>query len=367
MNFLQQLTGSFAQPAAENPTVEMIEAAYRHHRLPWRYINCEVAPEHLGDAVRGARAMGFAGFNCSLPHKVAVIEHLDGLGESAAIMGAVNCVVRRDGQYIGENTDGKGFLKSLRERIDPSGKRLVILGAGGAARAIAVETGLAGAAGITIVNRNRSRGEDIERNCCKNRRRPKRNSSLGIARFPSRTTADVLVNATSVGLYPDVDRPFGYRGGHAAPVIGRRRRHSQSLENAVDPGRRIARLYRNRRSGHAGQSGRDQHQVLDGSRGGSARDAGSRDRGAGDQVNSDYTDSRGSRQFRTNQGQRPPSATTGAEENEGSHDGHEDIRTHRVAAARRLMGCTPGPRINDLTASRQRRLREREARSACRC
>ena len=68
------------RPPAENPTVAMIEAAYRHHGLDWRYINCEVAPEALGDAVRGARAMGWAGFNCSLPHKVAVIEHLDGLG-----------------------------------------------------------------------------------------------------------------------------------------------------------------------------------------------------------------------------------------------------------------------------------------------
>ena len=62
-NFLSQLTGSFAQPAAENPTVDMIEAAFAHHNLPWRYINCEVPPEKLGDAVRGARAMGWAGFN----------------------------------------------------------------------------------------------------------------------------------------------------------------------------------------------------------------------------------------------------------------------------------------------------------------
>ena len=87
-NFLSQLTGSFSQSAAGNPTVAMIEAAYRHHELDWRYINCEVTPEKLGDAVRGARAMDWAGFNCSLPHKVAVIEHLDGLGESAAIMRA---------------------------------------------------------------------------------------------------------------------------------------------------------------------------------------------------------------------------------------------------------------------------------------
>ena len=66
-NFLLPLTGSFAQPAAENPTMVMIEEAFRHHGLPWRYINCEVAPSDLGDAVRGARAMGWRGFNCSIP------------------------------------------------------------------------------------------------------------------------------------------------------------------------------------------------------------------------------------------------------------------------------------------------------------
>ena len=117
-SFLSQLTGSFATSAGENPTVAMIEAAYQHQGLDWRYINCEVPPAKLADAVRGARAMNWAGFNCSLPHKVSVIQYLDGLGESASIMGAVNCVVRRGDKYMGENTDGKGFLKSLKELID---------------------------------------------------------------------------------------------------------------------------------------------------------------------------------------------------------------------------------------------------------
>ena len=90
MSFLSLITGSFAMPAAENPTVAMVEAAYRHHGLDARYLNCEVAPEALGDAVRGAKAMGWAGFNCSIPHKVAVIEHLDGVGGSAELIGAVN-------------------------------------------------------------------------------------------------------------------------------------------------------------------------------------------------------------------------------------------------------------------------------------
>ena len=126
LNFKQELTGAFGQPIAENPTQAMIEAAYRHHGLDWRYLTIEVAAEDLEAAVAGARAMGFAGFNCTIPHKVAVIQYLDGLGESASLMGAVNCVVRRDGKLIGENTDGKGFVKSLRELTDPAGKTVVV-------------------------------------------------------------------------------------------------------------------------------------------------------------------------------------------------------------------------------------------------
>ena len=128
-NFLSKLTGCFAMPAAENPTVAMVEAAYRHHGLDVRYVNCEVPPEKLGDAVKGARAMGWIGFNCSIPHKVAVINHLDGLGESAAVVGAVNCAVRQGDKFIGENTDGKGFLQSLRSVTDPTGKTVVMFGA----------------------------------------------------------------------------------------------------------------------------------------------------------------------------------------------------------------------------------------------
>ena len=122
LNFLPSLTGSFAKPAAENPTVEMVEAAYRHHGLHWRYINTEVGPENLGAAVAGARAMNWAGFNCSLPNKIEVIQYIDGLGESAEVIGAVNCVVRREDELIGENTAGKGFLKSLRAVVAPTGK-----------------------------------------------------------------------------------------------------------------------------------------------------------------------------------------------------------------------------------------------------
>jgi shikimate dehydrogenase len=204
LNFLSLLTGSFATPAAENPTVAMVEAAYRHHGLDARYINCDVGPAALGDAVRGARAMGWAGFNCSLPHKVTVVEHLDELAESASVIGAVNTVVHRDGRLIGENTDGKGFIDALRSVVDPAGKSLVVLGAGGAARAIAVEAALAGAPDITIVNRDRQRGSELAATI--GERTPARARLVawdGAFRVPDGT--DILVNATSVGLYPDVD------------------------------------------------------------------------------------------------------------------------------------------------------------------
>jgi len=203
-NFLSQLTGSFAIPAAENLTVAMVEAAYKHHRLDWRYINCEVLPKDLGDAVKGARAMGWAGFNCSLPHKVAVIEHLDGLGASAEVIGAVNCAVRRDGKFIGENTDGKGFLQSLLEVIDPNGKKAVIFGAGGAARACAVEMALAGLTHLTVVNRNPERGQALV-DLINSKTPAIAELVVWNHNVTVPTDTAIVVNATSIGLYPDIE------------------------------------------------------------------------------------------------------------------------------------------------------------------
>jgi shikimate dehydrogenase len=199
-NFLHELVGSMSQGAAGNPTVAMIEAAFAHHELHWRYINMEVAPEDLGAAVRGARAMGFRGFNCSLPHKVTVISHLDGLGESAAVMGAVNCVVRRGDKMIGENTDGKGFLKSLTSVTDPRGKSVVMFGGGGAARAIAVELGLAGIRQITVVNRSESRGAELVE-LLRNKLKLNAERVVWSGDYSIPTGTDVVINATSIGLY----------------------------------------------------------------------------------------------------------------------------------------------------------------------
>lgn len=217
LNFKQELTACFGFPVAENPTQAMIEPAFRSMGLDWRYLTLEVRPENLAAAVAGARAFGFRGFNCTIPHKVAVIPYLDGLGTSAALMGAVNCVVSREGKFIGENTDGKGFVAAFREVADPRGKSLVLLGAGGAARAIGVEMALAGCSHITLVNRDEKRGRECEalfrgsvreavKAMGKAMGRDLRTDYIpwrGDFRVPPGT--DILVNATSIGLFPDVD------------------------------------------------------------------------------------------------------------------------------------------------------------------
>jgi shikimate dehydrogenase len=134
---------------------------------------------------------------------VAVIDHLDGLGESARIIGAVNTVVRRGDQLIGENTDGKGFVQAMRAVVDPRGKAVVIFGAGGAARAVGVEMALAGAAHLHIVNRDPERGQALA--TLLNARTPTPASVVPCtSHFTIPPGTDIVINATSIGLYPKV-------------------------------------------------------------------------------------------------------------------------------------------------------------------
>jgi shikimate dehydrogenase len=204
-DFLPGLLGSFAEPAVENPTVAIMEAAFRHHGLHYRYINCEVGPENLEAAVSGAKAMGWRGFNCSIPNKIKVIRHLDELGESAKIIGAVNTVViGKDGKTRGENTDGKGFVKAIAEVTSIQGKKVLLCGAGGAARAISVEMALAGAAAITVVNIGR-RGQELT-DLLNNWTKAKAAFVLWDHQYEISPDTDIVINATSVGLYSNIDQ-----------------------------------------------------------------------------------------------------------------------------------------------------------------
>jgi shikimate dehydrogenase len=205
-NFQAELVACFGRPVAENPTGVMQEASFRALGLDWRYLTVEVAPEDLSSAILGLRAFGMRGCNLTIPHKVAVMRHLDEVAPDAALIGAVNTVRREGGRLIGENTDGKGFLRGLRKdaRVDPKGKRAVVLGAGGAARAIVTELALAGAAEVLVVNRSPDRGAQMASDLASKTGAAIRYEPWhGEYRVPA--DADLLVNATSIGLYPDVE------------------------------------------------------------------------------------------------------------------------------------------------------------------
>jgi len=205
-NYKAELVGVFGHPVAENPTVVMLEAAFAELGLNWRYLTIEVLPQDLAAAMAGMRAFNMRGVNLTIPHKVAVLQYLDEVRPAAALIGAVNTVIREGDRLVGENTDGKGFMTALTgdAAVDPKGKRVVVLGAGGAARAIAVETALAGAERLTVINRSPGRGQELV--ALLNSRTPVK------AEFAAWTGAHVipagtelLVNATSIGLFPRVD------------------------------------------------------------------------------------------------------------------------------------------------------------------
>lgn len=154
---IPRLFALLGDPVVGNPTQEIVEDAFRRLGLDWRYVSTRVRPDGLAAAVAGLRAMGFAGAHVTVPHKVAVVPLLDDLSAAARAIGAVNCIVARDGRLIGENTDGKGLVSAVSAVTDVTGARVLLFGAGGAARAIAVELALAGARSIRLVSRDPAR------------------------------------------------------------------------------------------------------------------------------------------------------------------------------------------------------------------
>ena len=161
-SYQKQWTGVFGDPVDDNPTVVMEQAAFDAAGIPMEYLTIQVKKGDLEAAVQGMRAMNFTGINITMPHKGEVLQYLDEISESARIMGAVNTVYWKNGKLAGENTDGKGFLKSIQDGEVPiKGKKAVILGAGGAARAIAVELADAGIKTVTVINKIKLAGQAL--------------------------------------------------------------------------------------------------------------------------------------------------------------------------------------------------------------
>ena len=185
----------------------MMEAGFAAQGLNYRYITMKVEKENLKDAIAGMRAIGMRGLNLTIPHKIAVIPFLDELSPAANIIGAVNSVRVQDGQLIGENTDGKGFVTSLMETgIELKERTISVLGSGGAARAVAVECAISGAKTVNIIARNEESGKELADLISeKTGAQGVYFAWKGSVHIPENT--EVLVNCTNVGLYPDENKP----------------------------------------------------------------------------------------------------------------------------------------------------------------
>jgi shikimate dehydrogenase len=147
-----------AQPVAGNPTHFMIEQAFALTGLDWRFMSFEVAPERLGDAMRGIRALGFRGVKVAEPHQETVIEYLDELTDRARQCGSVNCVTYDGTRLVGDNTEGAALVELIEEHSEIKGCRAMIIGAGRLARALAMGLVQAGASSIVVASRSSTSG-----------------------------------------------------------------------------------------------------------------------------------------------------------------------------------------------------------------
>lgn len=203
-----ELLGVIGHPIAQSKSPQMHNAALSIQKLPYAYFAFDVRPGDLPQAVEGLRVLGARGWNVTIPHKVAIMPLLDEISEEAKAIGAVNTVVHHDGQLIGMNTDGEGYVQSLREEtgIDIRGQRVLILGAGGAARGVAYALAKAGAEHVVIANRTLERAEQLKVFLMQ----MTDVDAIGLHDIGEWIhDRALIINTTSVGMYPDV---------HASPL-----------------------------------------------------------------------------------------------------------------------------------------------------
>ena len=214
INGQTKLVGLIGYPVEHSLSPAMHNSAFAALDLNWCYVPLPVPPERLGEAVAGLRALGFVGANVTVPHKEAVMSYLDDVAPEAQAIGAVNTIVMREGRGIGYNTDWQGFLTALSEGdFDPQGKRAVVLGAGGAARAVVYALAQAGAQ-VIVLNRTLARAQALVQDfSLLFLSLPLRSLPLTPQTLEERTAeAHLLVNTTPVGTWPGVDKSIWTEG-----------------------------------------------------------------------------------------------------------------------------------------------------------
>ncbi|MCR4419637.1 MAG: shikimate dehydrogenase [Clostridia bacterium] len=197
--------GVIGWPVEHSVSPAMHNAALAALNLDGVYVAFPVPPAEVGAALEGLWALGVRGANVTIPHKQAVLPHLSGLSPEARAAGAVNTLVRGDTGWVGYNTDGPGFMRALAEELGSptSGLRALLLGAGGAARAVAFALAGAGAEAVTVANRSRERGQALVRDLADRTRASVRLVPLEPeALAGALAESDLLVNCLPVGMYP---------------------------------------------------------------------------------------------------------------------------------------------------------------------
>jgi len=196
--------GIIGWPVAHSRSPQMQNAAFQALGMDCVYVPFAVSPQRLAEAVQGLRCLGVAGWNVTIPHKSAIMPFLDQLSPEAVRAGAVNTVCNQDGCLIGYNTDGAGLLISLERDLDclVAGKRIVVLGAGGAARGAVAALAEAGAAGITVVNRTLATASQLAAELQDHFSSQTMLGAADLSTLPQLLSeADLLINATSLGLH----------------------------------------------------------------------------------------------------------------------------------------------------------------------
>ncbi|MGM0861847.1 shikimate dehydrogenase [Bacillus atrophaeus] len=211
INGKTQLIGLLATPIGHSLSPTMHNLAFKKLGLNYAYLAFEVGNEQLEDVVTGMRALGVRGFNVSMPNKMKIIPYLDQLADSAKFSGAVNTVVNDNGILTGHSTDGMGYVRNLKEHgVDITGKKMTLIGSGGAATPIAIQSALEGLAEISIFARNdaffekavenvRIINEDMKDSNCKANVYPLEDQETLRAEIAS---SDILANGTGVGMKP---------------------------------------------------------------------------------------------------------------------------------------------------------------------
>jgi len=204
----KQMTGMLGHPVAENPIDRMFDAVYAHYGMHWQFWKNDIGDEDdLALAVAALRPLGYRGIAITVPYKVAVMDLLDEVDDDVRAIGAANYLTVESGRLIGHNNDGKGVVRAIEKVTPLRGQRVVMLGAGGAGRAMAVEMAWAGAAHLTLVTRRESQGVEVAERV---------RGSAGVpcewqpwdqpVGLPDGT--GILLNATHLGCAPELE-PVG--------------------------------------------------------------------------------------------------------------------------------------------------------------